>query len=398
MLKLSLDEILSLEDHDGLLDVKFPTSHLNSDESRIIQDFEELNLFIDKHGYLPGEGKIQSKPSLKEKLLTMRLSSYRANPRIAESLREHDRHSLLKDKTDVFDLDDILDSEDELLSTFGEHIFTMKHARPKTARPDKVSERKPAKNFQDFKPLFDACLADLVAGRRRSVRFANEQEINAGDFFILNGIMVYVAEVNDPHIRNGKRNARLKLVFENGTEGENLLRSLATELYKDPSGRRITTSGTGPLFGDAPKTELVLTPKDKITGSIYVVRSLSKDPHIASFYPDLFKIGFTTGSFEDRIRKAENDPTFLFAPVHPVRTYEAINMNTSKFETLIHRFLGNAQLNIEIMDRFGKPFKPQEWFVVPLHIIEQAIPMILDGTILRYSYDKDKNLITPTKN
>lgn len=51
--------------------------------------------------------------------------------------------------------------------------------------------------------------------------------LEAGGFFILHGVMAYVAEVNDPHIRNGKRNARLRLIFENGTEGNNLLRSHA---------------------------------------------------------------------------------------------------------------------------------------------------------------------------
>ncbi|MFX8215234.1 GIY-YIG nuclease family protein, partial [Acinetobacter baumannii] len=76
-----------------------------------------------------------------------------------------------------------------------------------------------------------------------------EQEIEAGGFFILNGVMVYVAEVRDPHIRNGKRNARLRLIFDNGTEGQNLLRYLATQLYKHPNGRRISDPNAGPLFG-----------------------------------------------------------------------------------------------------------------------------------------------------
>ena len=226
-----------------------------------------------------------------------------------------------------------------------------------------------------------------MTGKRKSMKFANEQEIEAGGFFILHGVMVYVAEVNDPHIRNGKRNARLRLIFENGTEGKNLLRSLATELYKDPSGRRLSEPNAGPLFDPAPTTTTVAGPNERITGCIYIVRSLSPSPEIAKLDGQLFKIGFTTGSFEDRIRGAKDDPTFLMAPVHPVRTYDAINLNANKFENLMHRFFADARLDIEIMDRFGKPFRPREWFLLPLPVIEAAIAMLLDGTILRHRYD-----------
>ena len=95
----------------------------------------------------------------------------------------------------------------------------------------------------------------------------------------------------------------------------------------------------------------------------------------------------TTGAFEGRIRAAKDDPTFLMAPVHPVRTYDAINLNANKFENLMHRFFADARLDIEIMDRFGKPFRPREWFLLPLPVIETAIAMLLDGTILRHRYD-----------
>jgi hypothetical protein len=391
-MRLTLDQIMALEDHDGLLDVKPAASGANSDASRVNQDFDELNRFIDQHGFVPGEGPNDRKQSVKERVLSMRLKSYRDNPKICMQLQPQDRHGLLTaNKAAEFrepaSLEEILDLDDELLNTSREDIFTFNHARPKAARPDKVSERKPAQDFRAFKPLFYACVADLVSGKRKSLKFANEQEINAGEFFILNGVMVYVAEVNDPHIRNGKRNARLRLIFENGTEGENLLRSLATELYKDPSGRRISSPDAGPLFDGESTTEKVAAPNSRVTGCIYVVKSLSTAPEIAELDGHLFKIGFTTGSFEDRIRAAKDDPTFLLAPVHPVRTYDAIDLNTNKFENLLHRFFAEARLDIEIKDRFGKPFKPREWFLLSLPTIEQAIPMLLDGRILKHRYD-----------
>ena len=124
-----------------------------------------------------------------------------------------------------------------------------------------------------------------------SLKFAREQEISAGDFFILNGVMAYVAEVRDPHIRNGKKNARLRVIFDNETEGENLLRSLATELYKDSNGHRISDPESGPLFGSEATTTKVAAQKNRITGCIYVVRSLSPLPEIKKHDGNLFKIG-----------------------------------------------------------------------------------------------------------
>jgi len=231
------------------------------------------------------------------------------------------------------------------------------------------------------------CVSELTSRKRKSIPFANEQEIKAGEFFILNGVMVYVAEVNDPHTRNGKRNARLRLIFDNGAEGENLLRSLATQLYKDPNGRRISDSEAGVLFNPRPTTTTAAAPEGRITGCIYVVKSLSPSAEISRLDGHLFKIGFTTGQFEDRIRNAKDDPTFLLAPVYPVRTYDAIDLNTNKFENLMHRFFAEARLDIEITDRFGKPFRPREWFLLPLPIIEEGIQMLLDGSIIRHRYD-----------
>lgn len=390
MARLTLDELLAESDDLGLLDVKPHQVNTSTDKVRIQQAFEEINVFVDRHHFAPGEGQAGEKVSVNERTLQVRLKTYRENSDITEQLKAIDRHGLLKNqaiKPPPASLDDILDLDDELLSESTEDIFTFRHARPAASRPDKISERKPCEDFEQFKPLFDQAAADLVTGKRKSMKFANEQEIEAGGFFILNGVMVYVAEVNDPHVRNGKRNARLRLIFENGTEGQNLLRSLATELYKDPSGRRLSDPNAGPLFDPAPTTTTVVGPNERITGCIYVVRSLSPSPEIAKLDGQLFKIGFTTGSFEDRIRGAKDDPTFLMAPVHPVRSYDAINLNANKFESLMHRFFAEARLDIEIMDRFGKSFRPREWFMLPLPVIETAIAMLLDGTILRHRYD-----------
>jgi hypothetical protein len=395
----TLNDLLAETDDLGLLKVKPLVINSTTEADRIKQQFEEVNVFVDRHGYPPGQGPDGQKALVSERQLQMRLKAYQASNDIADQLRVIDRHGLLAAsvpaEAEPKTLDDILDLDDDLLIAPESDIFDFRYARPTAARPDKVSERKACKDFEHFKPLFAACVSDLTAGKRKSMPFANEQEIKPGEFFILNGVMVYVAEVKEPHIRNGKRNARLRLIFENATEGENLLRSLATELYKDPNGRRISDPVAGPLFNEEPTTTTVEAPAGRVTGCIYVVKSLSSIPEIARLHDNLFKIGFTTGRFEDRIRNAKDDPTFLLAPVHPVRTYDAIDMNTNKFENLMHRFFAEARLDIEIKDRFGKPFRPREWFLLPLSVIEKAIRMLLDGSIIRYRYDAKAADIVP---
>lgn len=397
--KKTLDELFAEEDGSGLLDVKPKAVNSSTDESRARQAFDEINVFVDRLGFAPGAGPKERKVGVSERALQSRLRVYLDNPELAKALSGIDRHGLLKAAAAHHHatLDELLDADDDLLTDPNESIFDMKIAKAPAAKPDMISERVACPDFEKFQPLFDKAAAQLARGERKSMKFANEQEIEAGGFFILNGVMVYVAEVRDPHIRNGKRNARLRLIFENGTEGQNLLRSLATELYKDPNGRRLSAPDAGPLFGPS-STELVsvATPKDRLTGCIYVVRSLSTIPDIARLGDQLHKIGFTTGTMEDRIRGAAEDPTFLLAPVRPVRSYDAFNLNANKFENLMHRFFAEARLDIEIMDRFGKPIRPREWFLLPLPVIEQAIPMLLDGSILRHRYDHRACVIVKT--
>ena len=387
--KKTLDELFE-EDDSGLLDVKAKSSGIGTDESRVRQAFEEINVFVDRMGFTPGDGPKDRRMGVSERALQMRLRTYIDSPMLAQALADLDRHGLLKVAAPHHpaSLDELLESGDDLLDDPNEGIFNMKIARAAPAKPELVSERAPCLDFEKFRPLFDKAAAQLASGERKSMKFAKEQEIEAGGFFILNGVMVYVAEVRDPHIRNGKRNARLRLIFDNGTEGNNLLRSLATELYKDPNGRRLSDPHAGPLFGQGgAEVVRVAAPQDRITGCIYVVKSLSTLPDIARLDGQLFKIGFTTGNLEDRIRSAVDDPTFLMAPVRPVMSYEAINLNANKFENIVHRFFAEARLDIEIKDRFGKPIRPREWFLLPLPVIQRAIPMIIDGSILRHRYD-----------
>jgi len=376
---MTLDNVLA--DDDELLNVKLSTSTASTEEQRILNSFEEINRFIDRFSRKPGDADA---PSVTERGLKIKLSGLLNNSAAREMLLPHDRHSLLSSEpaVEAKSLDDILD-DDDLLATPSDDIFNLVHARPSVAKTDMVAERQACEDFDDFKPLFDQCVEEINEGKRKTLKFANEQEIAAGEFFILNGVMVYVAEVGETHLRSGKKNARLRLIFDNGTEGNNLLRSLARELYKDPNGRRVSSPDAGPLF-DSQAEE-----GDTQTGMIYVVKSLSDDPEIKKLDGLLHKIGFTAGKMEVRIQTAKDDPTFLMAPVHPVATYTLYNIDKVKLEHLLHGFFADARLDIEITDRFGKKVKPREWFLLPIEVIAEAITRLQDGSIINYRFNSE---------
>jgi hypothetical protein len=382
MSKTTLDDILA--GTDPLLNVKAAAKSASTEQQRIQDTFSEINQFIDRHARKPGD---IDKPGVAERALRMKLNGLLGDSAARDLLLPHDRHGLFpaEPARAPQSLDDIFD--DELLATPQDDIFDLVHVKAAAAKPDEVSTRQPCADFDKFKALFDQCAKDMAEGKRKAIPFANEQEIRAGEFFILNGILVYVAEVGETHLRSGKKNARLRVVFDNGTEGNNLLRSLATELYKDANGRRVTTTDMGPLFECEPQ------PGDTATGMIYVVKSLSADPEIRKLDGLLHKIGFTSGKMEIRIQNAKDDPTFLMAAVHPVVTYTLYNIDRVKLEHLLHNFFAEARLDIEITDRFGKKIKPREWFLVSPGVISDAIARLKDGSIVRCRYDAGRSMI-----
>ena len=118
-----------------------------------------------------------------------------------------------------------------------------------------------------------------------------------------------------------------------------------------------------------------------------MLRSKSDHPLVTENRELVHKIGVTNMSVEKRIAGAHLQPTFLMSNVEVVATYELYNINRSKLENLIHRIFEPARLEIEIMDRFGRPVVPREWFLVPLFVINDAVEKIRDGTITSYRYD-----------
>ena len=261
----------------------------------------------------------------------------------------------------------------------------LKHVKPRAEvqAAEDVADRTPCKDFERFKPLFAKVQRDLDAGVREARRFGKDASIDPGEFFILCGQMVYVAQAGEEEVRTktARTDRRLRVIYDNGTESDILMRSLQRALHKDDTGRRITDPDAGPLFGNTQDDQ------DIESGTIYVLRSLSKHPAIAPHRAVIHKIGVTGGEVDIRVGNAENDPTYLFAGVEVVATYKLFNINRSKLENLLHRFFAAARLDVEIPDRFGRSVKPREWFLVPLNIVDEVVERVRDRTITQFAYD-----------
>jgi hypothetical protein len=198
----------------------------------------------------------------------------------------------------------------------------------------------------------------------------------------LSGQLTYVAQVGERSLDDhGKWDARLRVIYGNGTESNILLRSLQKALYKDEAGRRVSEPNPGPLFADE------ATAGDVESGTIYVLRSQSTHPYIAANRELIHKIGVTGGTVESRIAGAEKDATYLLAGVEVVATWQLHNINRTKLENIFHRIFAAVQLDLTIADRFGTPVKPREWFLVPLQVIDEAVGHIRAGTITQQVYD-----------
>ncbi|HEB55242.1 MAG TPA: GIY-YIG nuclease family protein [Gammaproteobacteria bacterium] len=366
-------------------------------EERIIAGFEEIQRFVEQHGRLPVHGE---ENDIFERIYAARLDQIRQQAECRELLQGLDHQGLLDDSyQDVAPVLGELD-DDELLAQLGVQkpsegdVTHLKHvkSRAEIRAAEEIANRIPCKEFDKFKPLFEAVQTEIENGIREVKPFRDYAEILEGDFFILSGQKAYVVEVGEKFLgEHGRPDARLRLIYDNGTESDLLMRSLQRALNKDPTGRRITDNSPGPLFSG------VMEGEELASGTIYVLRSHSDHPIIDKSRDVIHKIGVTSGSVEKRIANAKLDPTFLMAEVEVVAEYTLYNISRSKLENLIHKFFNGARLDIEINDRFGHPVIPREWFLVPLFVIDEVVEKIKDGTISEYAYDTESAALVSDK-
>jgi hypothetical protein len=360
-------------------------------QERIIAGFEDIVRFYEEHGRAPLHGEDRD---IFERLYAVRLDRLRELEECRELLSDMDKHGLLTgmqaEDTSPSEIDD-----DALLAELGieptaeDDIRVLRHVPSAEERraAEEIASREKCADFAKFKPLFEQVQRDLDSGARETRRFVRDAgflkaDITKGQFFILGGQIAYIADVGETFkAPNGESDARLRVIYANGTESDLLRRSMQRALYKDDAGRRITEIEAGPLFAADPEEG------DLESGTIYVLRSKSDHPMVAENRHLIHKIGVTGGSVKTRIAGADKSATYLLAGVEVVATYKLFNINRVQLEGLIHKVFAGAALDLTIPDRFGNPVKPREWFLVPLSAIDEAVERIRDGSITRYRYE-----------
>jgi hypothetical protein len=358
-------------------------------ENRIVAGFEEIERFVQEKGRAPQHGEDRD---IFERLYAVRLDRIRSSPECRAILDGLDSHGLLgtADEVESSRVKEEL-SDVELLSSLGVDIapasditdLTHVRSREEIHAAEEIAQRNPCKDFEEFRPIFENLQSDLKTGRRKTLKYQDNAEVRKGDVFILDGQKVLVAEMGDPFISDyGRPDRRLRVVYDNGTESDLLVRSLQRALNKDKASRRITDPDFGPLFSADDEED------DLPTGYIYVLRSKSENPFVTQNRSVIHKIGVTAGEVKSRVANAKKDPTYLFAEVEIVATFKLSNVNRKRLEALLHKFFGSARLDLELKDRFGAGVEPREWFLVPLPVIEEAIDKLKEGSIGSYRYDR----------
>ncbi|MCO0634168.1 GIY-YIG nuclease family protein [Micrococcus yunnanensis] len=373
-LEAALQALLD-SDVDGLLDAPEKPKKVSSSD-RLERAFLEIVEFRREHGRIPSP----TTREIAERKPGARPDGILADDVKIEALAHLDEFGLLDPPEPPSSIDDLLDGDDLNLLADDSGLMDVSDLPARKSPADDVDKatRRIAEDFEQFEHLFKAKHAELAAGEAKLVPFPGQQHIVEGAFFVLSGVMLFIAEVGEPEYKKStvreNRRERLRVIFENGTE---------SAMYRQSLGIRM---GERDGLAVVPTSFESILAEDVETGYIYVLRSLSDDPQIASV-PNLHKIGFSRGPVEKRIARAEQEPTYLMAPVEVIATYRTYNLKTSALEHLLHRVFADARLQVSQVGTNGRSYAPSEWFSVPLPVINQAIELITSGAVVDYEYD-----------
>lgn len=383
-----LQELLD-NDPLGLLNIKPSNSPSRNEDERLVASFQEINEFFEQYKREPKPGN-----GIQEHQLHSSLKSIRANPAKSEILKAHDIHGILSSEPqEPVSIDDIIENDPlGLLDDDTAGLFELKNIKAtekSRAETDFVARRKPCKDFYKYEQQFKDVQKDLKDGKRKLIVF-KLGNLRQEAYYVHNGILFFVEKIEitkkehyKPDGTRVREDGRTRCIFENGTESNMLKRSIEKLLY---ANGQVVTENADQTNEDFTERFSNITAEDEEAGFIYILKSKSDKKELKEIH-NLYKIGFSKTTVEDRVKNASQEPTYLMADVRIVMAYKCYNMNPQKLEQLLHNFFGTSCLNFDVFDKDGNRHTPREWFIAPLTIIEQAIHYIISGDIIYYRYD-----------
>ncbi|MGX2974245.1 GIY-YIG nuclease family protein [Ursidibacter arcticus] len=398
----NLDELFASDEFGLFADVK--EKKITPENQTLLNNCREIVDFVEKYGREPNE-----QGNLSEKLLARRLKSLRNDPTSSEILAkisyipsllqirgnidvESPNNTVVfpsfckEEQREVQNLEDIFNSDDFGLLDIGDRsIFEMTHIQQSDKithyEGELIGSRTKCEEFSKFSTIFD-CLHQWLKNREIKMERSRTENISVGDAFILQGMLCVVVDKRDEERKSARKNTRLRIIFENGTESNMLSRSLSVALGKDETSKKLMTGDNFDLL----LHQIQTVTSSKVTGYIYVVKLMQPNGELAQI-PNLYKIGFTSITPAQRIANCENDIAFLESKVKLVVSFACFDLNPHKLEMLLHTFFSTQRLQLTLVSKDGFTYQPKEWFSVELSSIEFAIERILDGTIGKYRMD-----------
>lgn len=371
-----------------LADVTAPRKRATSSD-RLIAGFQEILAFYEANGRLPEDTPEET--SLFHKwtgLLKSEKKIERCRPfddlgilpqpvqTVEEPQAEYHRELTEEEQLEAILNDpllaDIEDGVDLGLFDIPEYMRQRLEARKEA---DYIGKRRPCEDFDKYTDGFKEIQQGLKSGKYKLVKFS-EPNLKVGRYFVEQGIIGYLAAFEQEAKNNLNRvDGRTRVIYENGSEADIKFRTITKNLSVDGYSIMDCSEMSPEDFEQC----FTLTDKDVESGTIYVLRSKSSRPEIAAI-KDLYKIGFTVTSVESRIANAKNEPTYLCADVEVLATWKVYNVKSSTFEALIHKLFAPVQLQVTVDGH-----RPQEWFIVPFKVIEEAINAIIIGKPIEYN-------------
>ena len=380
------DDLVKLfeADEDNLFTPPKKAKQITPDD-RLTTSFNQISDFVQENDRLPD---INS-DDMQEASLAARLNSIRSNKDKIEALKSVDSLGLLEFPKAPESVDDLFEKDEfGLFSNVGDEILRVNKVLSRPRPVQERAERRRVEDFENFKPGFEEQQSLLREGKLKLQRYVSVEQLHLGRYYVQAGQMLRIIDATEKKRVYDRNKERFRVIYENGTESNMYRRSLSMRLYED---------GYAVVGTEEDSVYQKLTEDDEIKGYIYVLRSLSDDPNVQNV-KDLHKIGFSTTPVSDRIKGAENDPTYLMSGVNVVDSYLLTgDFNPQKVEHFLHRIFSDAKVDLKIIDKTGREYTPSEWYSVPLIAIEQAVNMLQNGDIVDYHYDKELQRIVPNK-